>query len=126
MCYWFHVGRLRRCFGVFWNRHFFFFLDKYPEFRDTGIYTLSLLTREGRMGIFKKRQIMEMLSFIPLMGHQVEITSWLKIQVGRLILGRYIFLQSVKYAQNWKLWNQVHQVKGKYSVESKKHKIWNK
>lgn len=66
---------------------------------------------------------MEMLSFIPLMGHQVEITSWLKIQVGRLILGRYIFLQSVKYAQNWKLWNQVHQVKGKYSVESKKHKI---
>lgn len=32
----------------------FFFLDKYPEFRDTGIYTLSLLTREGRMGILKK------------------------------------------------------------------------
>ena len=42
------------------------------------------------MGIIN-RQIIEMLSFIPLMGHQVEITNWLKIQVGRLMLGSYIF-----------------------------------
>lgn len=75
------------------------------------------------MGIIN-RQIIEMLSFIPLMGHQVEIDNQLvKNTSGEIDVGKIYILKSVIYAQNWKLWDQIHQVKGKYSVKSKKHKI---
>lgn len=80
---------------MFWSilkQTFFFFLDKYPEFRDTGIYTLSLLTREGRMGILKKKANNGDAKFHPFNGSPGGDNQLVKNTSGEIDIGKiYIF-----------------------------------
>lgn len=71
------------------------------------------------MGIKKKANNGD-AKFHPFDGSPGGDNQLVKNTSGEIDVEKIYILQSVIYAQKWKLWNRIHQVKGKYSVESKK------